>query len=138
VLLVQRPSGVREPFPGKWALPIVFIDTARDQDLEACARRKLMEKTGVKTTLLRSTRKPRHCDASPLGDALSTSHQWRWTTSHRGPQETRRNHGGSALAERGPGALAFDHAEILRAALAHLRSKVERRSLHFSDRKNAL
>ena len=47
VLLVQRPSDPHEPFPGKWALPGGFVDTELDRDLEACARRKLMEKTGV-------------------------------------------------------------------------------------------
>src|SRR5580700_9145914 len=47
VLLVQRPSESGEPFPGKWALPGGFIDAARDSDLEACARRKLVEKTGI-------------------------------------------------------------------------------------------
>ncbi len=52
VLVVQRPSQPGEPFPGKWALPGGFIDTARDRDLEACARRKLVEKTGVEAPYL--------------------------------------------------------------------------------------
>src|SRR5262245_25547463 len=52
VLLVQRPSQPGEPFPSKWALPGGFIDTNRDSDLEACARRKLMEKTGVEAPYL--------------------------------------------------------------------------------------
>ena len=47
VLLVRRPGGDDEPFPGSWALPGGFVDIERDRDLEACAMRKLKEKTGV-------------------------------------------------------------------------------------------
>ncbi len=44
VLLVKRTQ-----FPDKncWGLPGGFVDLAQDQDLEATARRKLQEKTGV-------------------------------------------------------------------------------------------
>ena len=52
VLLVQRPSDAAEPSPGLWALPGGFVDIDRDADLEACARRKLIEKTGVDTPYL--------------------------------------------------------------------------------------
>src|SRR6185437_2948385 len=53
VLLVRRPTdtGSAEPFPGHWALPGGFVDTERDADLEACAIRKLREKTGVEAYL---------------------------------------------------------------------------------------
>src|SRR4051812_29185719 len=47
VLLVRRPDGPDEPFPGRWALPGGFIDTVKDSDLESCALRKLRDKTGV-------------------------------------------------------------------------------------------
>src|SRR5688500_7400833 len=47
VLLVQRERSTGEPQPGAWALPGGFVDIARDADLEACALRKLEEKTGV-------------------------------------------------------------------------------------------
>jgi 8-oxo-dGTP diphosphatase len=131
VLLVQRPSEVREPFPGKWALPGGFIDTARDQDLEACARRKLMEKTGVEAPYLEqlgsfgtATRDPRGWSATHVYFALIAS-------------DITPRPGGNApdsqwFSIRGEGvreSLAFDHTEILRAALARLRSKVEYTSL---------
>jgi len=131
VLLVQRPSELREPFPGKWALPGGFIDTARDQDLEACARRKLMEKTGVEAPYLEqlgsfgtATRDPRGWSATHVYFALIA------------PDITPRPGGNAPDSQwfsiRGEGvreSLAFDHAEILRAALARLRSKVEYTSL---------
>lgn len=49
VLLTQRPDRPGEPFPHRWALPGGLIDVERDDSLEACARRKLAEKTGVTT-----------------------------------------------------------------------------------------
>jgi len=52
LLLVQRPSDTSEPFPGQWALPGGFVDVDLDADLEACARRKLREKTGVASPYL--------------------------------------------------------------------------------------
>src|SRR6185437_7914751 len=52
VLLVQRPDEPGEPFPGRWAVPGGFVDTHRDRDLESCARRKLVEKTGVEAPYL--------------------------------------------------------------------------------------
>ena len=56
VLLVKRPNQVAkpdyEPFPGQWALVGGFVDLLQDSDLEATAKRKLLEKTGVKTAYL--------------------------------------------------------------------------------------
>src|SRR5262245_9847522 len=44
VVLMKRGG---EPYRGEWALPGGFVDVARDADLEATARRKLEDKTGV-------------------------------------------------------------------------------------------
>lgn len=43
ILLVERRD---PPFPGKWALPGGFMEM--DENLEACARRELMEETSIK------------------------------------------------------------------------------------------
>jgi 8-oxo-dGTP diphosphatase len=132
VLLVRRPEGAGEPYPGQWALPGGFVDVSRDRDLEGCASRKLKEKTGVAAPYLEqvgswgnATRDPRgwaathvyfallpadHLELIPGGNARET----RWTKIE-------------ASRVREP--LAFDHAEILRAAVIRLRNKVEYTSL---------
>jgi 8-oxo-dGTP diphosphatase len=138
VLLVQRPgSGTGEPFPGHWALPGGFVDVTRDRDLLDCARRKLVEKTGVQSPYLAyleqlgswgdATRDPRGWSATHAYFALIPAEgvalakganaadvAWFAVDEH-----------GAANAPR----LAFDHALILRAAVERLRSKVEYTSL---------
>ena len=129
VLLVQRPATVGEPFPGAWALPGGFVDIARDKDLEACAMRKLKDKTGVVSPYLEqlgswgsATRDPRGWSAthayfallpSPSGGAAQATDA-RWFPIIAGKLKPK---------------LAFDHADILQTAIQRLRSKVEYTSL---------
>ena len=132
VLLTQRPDGPREPHPGRWALPGGFIDVTKDASLEACARRKLEEKTGVPSPYLEqlgswgsATRDPRGWSATHVyfalvpGDGVEPkagghAADARWHPVH-----------GDGVREK----LAFDHAEILAAAIERLRGKVEYTSL---------
>lgn len=132
VLLVKRPDATEEPFPGRWALPGGFVDVRLDKDLEQCALRKLKRKTGVDAPYLEqvgswgnAVRDPRgwsatHVYLALLGrsdDALApgaNAADARWW-----PIE------GTRVSER----LAFDHAELLEAAVLRLRNKVEYTSL---------
>lgn len=132
VLLVKRPADGREPFPGLWALPGGFIDIARDADLEACARRKLEEKTGVLTPYLEQlgswggvARDPRGWSATHVYFALM-------------PTDGVVLNKGANAADVGwfevdtilkKPRLAFDHGDLLRAAVDRLRNKVEYTSL---------
>lgn len=132
VLLVQRTNEKDEPFPSAWALPGEFIDIEKDKDLEACAMRKLREKTGV---------------VSPYLEQLGS-----WGSATRDPRGWSATHAYFALIpatsialEKGGNAadvqwfpviehtvkpkLAFDHGDILEAAVKRLRSKVEYTSL---------
>lgn len=128
VLLVRRPEGGNEPFPGRWALPGGFVDVHRDASLLACAERKLLAKTGV---------------ASPYLEQLGS-----WGDAKRDPRGWSATHAYFSLIPRpdtladGPLAaewvpcepavrrrLAFDHNTILGAAIERLRSKVEYTSL---------
>jgi ADP-ribose pyrophosphatase YjhB (NUDIX family) len=129
VLLVQRGAAEGEPFPHSWALPGGFVDIARDSTLEACALRKLKDKTGVVTPYLEQLgswgsagRDPRGWSAThayfALMPALITSSALasdaQWFALAGGKVKPR---------------LAFDHGEILDAAIQRLRNKVEYTSL---------
>ena len=127
VLLVRRPGGADEPFPGRWALPGGFVDVDRDADLEACAARKLREKTGI---------------AAPYLEQVGT-----WGGARRDPRGWSTTHvyfalvASDELPEPVPDAqwhdvdaarklsLAFDHTALLAAAIERLRGKVEYTSL---------
>jgi len=132
VLLVQRPAGPGEPCPGRWALPGGFIDVHADLDLEACARRKLQDKTQVRTPYLEqlgswggARRDPRGWSATHVYFALIPGQDLA-PTPGANAADVRWFPVDEAL--RGP-ALAFDHGEILRAAVDRLRGKVEYTSL---------
>lgn len=135
VLLVQRPDHEGEPFPGQWALPGGFVDVALDDDLRACALRKLHEKTAVQSPYLEQLgswggrmRDPRGWSVTQVYFALlpCTSLQPRKGANAADVRWFAVD--GTGAARRNSG-LAFDHAAILAAAVERLRSKVEYTSL---------
>jgi 8-oxo-dGTP diphosphatase len=131
VLLVRRPEEPGEPCPGLWALPGGFIDVAQDRDLEACARRKLKEKTGVASGYLEQLGSWGSAGRDPRG--WSATHVYFALIADPGDPQA----GGNATDATwypvvGDGVrtkLAFDHRELLAAAIGRLRSKVEYTSL---------
>lgn len=111
VLLIRRKN---EPFKGCWALPGGFVD--QDEDLEIAACRELLEETGVKANATsqigafgKPGRDPRHHTVSvayrfdvhkdTLANAADDATEVGWFSLDDLPD------------------LAFDHAEILSAAL---------------------
>jgi 8-oxo-dGTP diphosphatase len=133
VLLVQRPRAGDEPFPGLWALPGGFVNVDVDADLEACARRKLREKTGVASPYLEqlgswggATRDPRGWSATHAYFALIASDGVTPAEGANAADVAWFGVDDPQLAKR---KLAFDHAAILRAGIERLRSKVEYTSL---------
>lgn len=138
VLLVQRPAETGksgepdEPFPGRWALPGGFVDVMVDTTLEDCARRKLLEKTGVKSPYLEqlgswgsATRDPRGWSATHVWFALIAAQE---VTLAKGANAAEVAWFAVDTVIRDDG-LAFDHHVILQAAVERLRSKVEYTSL---------
>lgn len=128
VVLVRRPEEEGEPFPGRWALPGGFVDIAKDRTLLDCALRKLREKTGVAAPYLEQLGSWGGAARDPRG----------WSTTHAffalvASQELPDQQGAHAEWVEADAAvrkrLAFDHGEILAAAIARLRSKVEYTSL---------
>jgi 8-oxo-dGTP diphosphatase len=129
VLLVRRPEVATEPFPGRWALPGGFIDVAVDASLGDCALRKLGEKTGFKAPYLEqlgswgsATRDPRGWCATHVYFALVPPFE---KSEAAGSAASEWVEVDAALRKR----LAFDHAELLAAAVERLRGKVEYTSL---------
>jgi ADP-ribose pyrophosphatase YjhB (NUDIX family) len=132
VLLVRRPADAGDPFPGHWALPGGFIDVAADADLEHCALRKLREKTGVAAPYLEQVGSWGNADRDPRGwsvthvyFALVSADEVRIVPGGNAPEAQWFPVDGSRVREK----LAFDHGELLRAAVVRLRNKVEYTSL---------
>jgi 8-oxo-dGTP diphosphatase len=132
VLLVRRPIERSEPFAGVWALPGGFVDIHADSDLESCAMRKLKEKSGVSAPYLEQVgswgdaqRDPRGWSATHVYFALVAADDLRLTAGGNASDAAWFEVDGSKVKEK----LAFDHSELLRAAVSRLRSKVEYTSL---------
>jgi 8-oxo-dGTP diphosphatase len=128
VLLVRRPDGEQEPFPGRWALPGGFVDVSKDASLQACAERKLLAKTGVASPYLEQLGSWGDAKRDPRG--WSSTHAYfslipRLDTVTDAPLATEWVPCEPAVRRR----LAFDHNTILGAAIERLRSKVEYTSL---------
>lgn len=131
VLLVLRPDTPEEPFKGMRALPGGFVDMQKDDDLEGCARRKLQQKTGVRSPYLEQVgswggikRDPRGWSATHVYFALlpATESPEDGTPSSDAKWFPIEN-------QRVSVKLAFDHAKLLEAAIQRLRNKVEYTSL---------
>jgi ADP-ribose pyrophosphatase YjhB (NUDIX family) len=129
VLLMKRGA---EPFRGAWALPGGYIHTDEDADLEAAARRILRQKAGIDTPYLEQLQ--------GFGDARRDPRGWSATFAYFAliaADGLVLKEGGNAEdvawreidGERVDAALAFDHADILAAAVTRLRNKVEYTSL---------
>ncbi len=115
LLLIQRGN---EPFAGRWALPGGFLDM--DEELEAAARRELLEETAVRAGALEELgaygtvgRDPRGrtisvaylalvCGAPPVAIAGDDASSARWVRADRLPL------------------MAFDHRRIVKDALRRL------------------
>jgi 8-oxo-dGTP diphosphatase len=144
VLLVRRPTGEGEPFPGMLALPGGFVDVERDATLLDCAVRKLRDKTGLHTHHLEQL--------GSWGSAGRDPRGWSVTQVYMALVPAPAPDAGTSATATAPvptvaapdtastaqwldvdtacaSPLAFDHATLLNAALARLRSKVEYTSL---------
>lgn len=126
VLLIERGL---EPFKGKWALPGGFVRV--DETLDAAARRELEEEAGIKNVFLEQLytfgevkRDPRERVVSVAYYALVklAAHETKAATD----AADARWFPVSKIPE-----LAFDHADILAAALARLKGKVRYEPIGF-------
>ncbi len=133
VLLIKRNEDESEPYPNQWALVGGFVDVNKDEHLEATARRKLLEKTGVKTAYLEqlaswgnATRDPRGWSATHVYFSILAIDDIQTPKSGANTNDAQWF---DVVADGVNTELAFDHAEILSSAIQRLRSKVEYTSL---------
>lgn len=119
VLLVRRGG---EPFRGCWALPGGFLQET--EDLDACARRETEEETGVRPGRLLQFANFSQPDRDPRGRVISVAY-----LALIRAEDVRLEAGSDAdeaawfgLADARD--LAFDHGQILKAALARLSAEV--------------
>ena len=121
ILLVQRNH---HPDKNLWSLPGGFIDLAQDNSIEACANRKLEEKTGVKPPYLEQL--------SAIGGPARDKRGWSITicyyalishtqcfTQHQNIKDVKWCPLGEALNLN----LAFDHHTIIINAAERLKQK---------------
>ena len=131
-LLVKRSTGAEDPFPNLWSLPGTLVDILEDEDLESCAKRTLKETTNVEASYLEQLgswgsrlRDPRGWSATHVYFALVSADDAELVPGGDAGGSRWFAIDGQRVKEK----LAFDHAEILKAAIARLRSKVEYTSL---------
>jgi len=114
----------RELFPhrSQWSLPGGFVDVGNDINLEAAARRKLTEKTGLATPYLEQL--------STVGNNTRDPRGWSVTTVYfalvNGEKVVTKGEGVRWVDVDDPlmDELAFDHSQLFAAALERLRNKV--------------
>jgi 8-oxo-dGTP diphosphatase len=126
VLLIERALN---PFKGRWALPGGFVRV--DETLNEAARRELAEETGLKDIFLEQLYTFGEVKRDPRERVVSVAYYALVKLSdHRAKAAT-----DAANAQWFPVAkapkLAFDHAEILRMALARLQGKVRYQPIGF-------
>jgi ADP-ribose pyrophosphatase YjhB (NUDIX family) len=124
VLLVKRAE---YPFKDFWALVGGFIDLEEDENIETTAKRKLEEKTGVKTpyleqfgTIGNKIRDPRGWSVTTIYFALIPSHNIQLKAGKAASDIRWSKVKNGKVKEK----LAFDHAKILEECTERLRSKV--------------
>jgi 8-oxo-dGTP diphosphatase len=126
VLLIQRAL---DPFKGKWALPGGFVHV--DETLDDAARRELAEETGLENVFLEQLYTFGTVKRDPRERVVSVAHFALVKLSNYKAKAAT----DAAKAEWFPISelprLAFDHADIVAAALARLQGKVRYQPIGF-------
>ena len=119
ILLIERAS---EPFRGQWALPGGFVNL--DEDLETAARRELAEETGLTGLALEQVGAFGDPGRDPRERVISVVFATLAGKGAMGAQAGSDAHSVSWFAVDALPALAFDHAEIIAAALRRITSAI--------------
>lgn len=125
ILLIQR---LHEPFKDAWALPGGFVDP--DEDLATAARRELAEETGLNDLELIQLHAFGSPNRDPRGRVISIAHYGIVDVSTVCPQAASDAAVVKWFGLKRLPRLAFDHAEIIRLAIQHLRDRLSLGPLH--------
>ncbi len=126
VLLIQR---AQTPFEGQWALPGGFVEM--EETLEAAALRELHEETGMEEVFIEQLFTFGAPDRDPRGRVISVAYFALVNLQdHRVKADSDARHVAWFSLDSLP-PLAFDHADILRTAVARLRAKVRYQPIGF-------
>jgi 8-oxo-dGTP diphosphatase len=119
VLLIQRDL---PPFEGCWALPGGFVEIS--ETVQQAARRELREETGLHNVYLEQLHTFSAVDRDPRDRVVSVAHYALVRLSDHKVRAATDARAADWFAVGETGHLAFDHDEILRAALERLRYKL--------------
>jgi 8-oxo-dGTP diphosphatase len=119
LLLIQRAL---EPFAGRWALPGGFVHV--DESLEDAARRELQEETGVSRVYLEQLSAFGRPDRDPRERVVTVAYYALVKLSVHRVKAATDARNAAWFGARDLPKLAFDHEDIIEAALQRLKGKV--------------
>ena len=128
VLLIER---AQEPCKGQWAFPGGFLDM--DETAEACAVRELEEETALKELSLEQLGAFSALDRDPRGRTVTIAYIG--VMDNVKDQKIKANDDAKSVAWFSLNELpdlAFDHADIMQAALGRLKTKARFRAIDLS------
>ena len=126
ILLIERGL---QPFKGRWALPGGFVRV--EETLDEAARRELAEEAGLTNIFLEQLYTFGEVDRDPRERVVSVAYYALVKLSdHRARAATDAANAQWFPVSKAP-KLAFDHATILRTALARLKGKVRYQPIGF-------
>ncbi len=126
VMLIQRGL---PPFEGKWALPGGFVRL--EETLDRAARRELEEETGLSEIFLEQLYTFSEVDRDPRERVVSVAYYALVNLSDHNVHAATDARDAAWFGIHDVPSLAFDHAEILRAALERLRGKLRYQPVGF-------
>ena len=126
VLLIKRAQA---PYRGEWALPGGFVNI--DESLKRAAWRELKEETGVNAVYLEQLYTFGHPERDPRERVISVAYFALIPSDKLELRAASDAEGVGWFAIDEVPALAFDHAKILKKALARLAAKLEYSTIAF-------
>lgn len=126
VLLIRRK---KDPYANKWALPGGFVQL--EESLEDAARRELQEETGVENVFMEQLYTFGGLGRDPRGRVISVAYFALVNLSEHTLRNGSDAENATWFSTNKLPELAFDHSQILQAALDRLRAKLRYQPIGF-------